>query len=151
MFQSTKTFPHSLGISAAFRQWRAESHCRFIHGYPLEFKFTFGAMKLDDKGWVVDFGALKPVKESLVETFDHKLIVAGDDPELELFKTMHERGVADVVIFPDGVGCERFARHAFALAESFLVQNKLVGRVWVASVEVREHDGNSAIFYGEHK
>ena len=32
MFLSTKTYGHDLGLSAAFRQWRAESHCRLIHG-----------------------------------------------------------------------------------------------------------------------
>ena len=29
---------------SAFRQWRADSHCRFMHGYSLEFEFVFVQM-----------------------------------------------------------------------------------------------------------
>ena len=56
---STKKYGHERGLSAAFRQWRAESHCRFMHGYSLEFGFVFGAHELDENNWVVDFGGLK--------------------------------------------------------------------------------------------
>jgi 6-pyruvoyltetrahydropterin/6-carboxytetrahydropterin synthase len=38
-----KTYGHELGLSACFRQHRAKSHCRFLHGYPLSFTFTFAA------------------------------------------------------------------------------------------------------------
>ena len=37
------------GLSAAFRQWKADSHCKYIHGYALEFEFEFGANELDKK------------------------------------------------------------------------------------------------------
>ena len=47
-FYSSKTYGHERGLSAAFRQWRADSHCKFIHGYSLEFEFVFGANELDD-------------------------------------------------------------------------------------------------------
>ena len=55
-FTSTKII--ELG-SCAFRQPKAESHCRFIHGYRLTAKFWFGANQLDKNNWVVDFGSLK--------------------------------------------------------------------------------------------
>lgn len=149
MFQSTKTYTHSLGISAAFRQHRAKSHCRFIHGYALEFKFIFESEVLDENGWVVDFGALKPLKESLVTRFDHKLLVAADDPEFHTFVHLHSIGVADIVICPDGVGCEKFAKQAFKLAEEFLRDSKLAPRVRIVSAEVKEHGANSAVYLGE--
>ena len=41
-YYSKKKYGHERGLSAAFRQWSAESHCRFIHGYSLEFEFVFG-------------------------------------------------------------------------------------------------------------
>ena len=56
---STKTYGHNIGLSAVFRQLHADSHCRFLHGYSLQFKFTFGCDELDEKNWVVDFGGLK--------------------------------------------------------------------------------------------
>ena len=55
-YYSLKKYGHERGLSAAFRQWRADSHCKFLHGYSLEFEFEFGADELDEKNWVVDFG-----------------------------------------------------------------------------------------------
>jgi 6-pyruvoyltetrahydropterin/6-carboxytetrahydropterin synthase len=48
-YYSTKTYDHNEGLSCAFRQWRAkDSHCRWIHGYALAVKFTFGCKELED-------------------------------------------------------------------------------------------------------
>ena len=59
-YQSTKTFGHDLGISCAFRQWRAtHSHCSKIHGYALSVTMVFEANTLDDRNWVMDFGGFK--------------------------------------------------------------------------------------------
>jgi len=46
----------------------------------------------------------------------------------------------------DDVGCEKFAQLAYDLADQWLHANKLAPRVRVASVEVKEHGANSAIF-----
>ena len=59
-FNSTKII--ELG-SCAFRQPRAKSHCRFIHGYRLVAKFWFSCNELDENNWVVDFGSLKGLKD----------------------------------------------------------------------------------------
>ena len=48
-FFSKKKYGHERGLSAAFRQWRADSHCKFLHGYSLEFEFKFGANELDER------------------------------------------------------------------------------------------------------
>lgn len=148
-YQSTKTFGHDLGISCAFRQWRAtHSHCSKIHGYALAVTITFEAERLDDKNWVMDFGGFKDLKEELVNTFDHKLVVAHDDPMLAEFQRMHKLGLADVVILPR-VGCEAFAQFiAQAMVERGL-KKSLGDRVRLVSVEVREHGANSATFFGE--
>lgn len=146
-FESTKTFCHSEGISAAFRQWKADSHCSFIHGYALEVKLTFEG-ELDERNWVVDFGGLKEVKQWLKDNFDHKLLVAKNDPELKLFQEMHKKKVADVNIV-EAVGCEKFAEMIFEHVHAWLIakQAHLGGRIltYLKSVEVREHEGNSAI------
>lgn len=148
-FQSTKTYGHEIGLSCAFRQWRAESHCRFIHGYALAFKFVFEADELDYRNWVVDFGGLKALKGILEDNFDHKLIVAGDDPEWDLFKRLHVAGVAQVIMFPDGVGCEKVAEYTYNVAEQWLHDAGFAPRVRLVSVEVMEHGANSAIYTGE--
>ncbi|WP_225145649.1 MULTISPECIES: 6-carboxytetrahydropterin synthase [unclassified Bradyrhizobium] len=91
-YLSTKTYGHETGLSATFRQWRALSHCRLLHGYSLSFRFEFEADTLDDKNWVVDFGGLKELKAILEHTFDHKTVVAADNPELEWFQEAARRG-----------------------------------------------------------
>lgn len=146
-FFSTKTYGHDLGLSAAFRQWRADSHCRFIHGYALSFRFEFEAEELDVRNWVVDFGGLKGLKGMLEDTFDHKLIVAEDDPEIEWFKEAERRGIAEVVVVEAG-GCERFAELVYNVTEQWMIDNGFSPRCRLVSVEVKEHGANSAIYRG---
>lgn len=143
-FLSTKTFTHAQGLSCAFRQWRAESHCRLIHGYAIQVRIEFEG-ELDERNWVVDFGALKPLKALLEETFDHKLLVAQDDPQIDELTYLEQLGIANVVVMPKGVGCERFAEYVFETASEWLTSIGLSARVRVAQVEVSEHGGNSAI------
>jgi 6-pyruvoyltetrahydropterin/6-carboxytetrahydropterin synthase len=145
MYLSTKTYGHDIGLSACFRQWRAESHCNQLHGYALAVKFTFGASELDVRNWVVDFGSLKSLKGWLQDTFDHTLLVSEDDPKLEVFEALDKvHGVAKVVVVP-ACGCEMFAEMIFECTEIWLRDNGYAPRVKLISVEVREHGANSAI------
>lgn len=145
VYLSTKSYGHELGLSAVFRQWRADSHCNKLHGYSLAFNFVFEADELDDRNWVVDFGDLKELKHSLQDTFDHKLVVAADDPERGKLEYLHQAGIADVVILTD-VGCEKFAELAYELAWDVLNEKGYLPRVRISSVECSEHGANSAIF-----
>ena len=148
-YQSTKTFGHDLGISCAFRQWRAtHSHCSKIHGYALSVTMVFEANTLDDRNWVMDFGGFKQIKQEIMDTFDHKLVVAADDPMLDEFKNLHKLGVADVVILPK-VGCEAFAQFISQAMVEPMIKEGFSDRVKLVSVEVREHGANSAVFFGE--
>jgi len=142
-YESTKII--ELG-SCAFRQWRADSHCKFIHGYRLVAKFWFTCDRLDDKNWVVDFGGLKNLKEILEKQFDHTLCIAGDDPLLSSFKELHNTGAVDLRIMEKGVGIERTAEFCFDVADAY-VRGITNNRCWVDKVEVWEHDKNSAIVY----
>src|ERR1700674_695653 len=100
MYQSTKCWGHERGLSCAFRQWRASSHCSKIHGYSLAIKLVFECDELDDRNWCVDFGNLGELKSNYEELFDHKTLVAEDDPELAWFKEAHTKGILDLVIVP---------------------------------------------------
>lgn len=144
MYLSTKTYDHNEGLSCAFRQWRAASHCRLIHGYALKVILTFEADSLDDRNWVQDFGGLKPIKAWLHDTFDHTLCVAEDDPEIETFRGLHALGVIDLRIVAS-VGCEKFAEMIFNHVHNW-VQLESDSRVRLRSAEVKEHEGNSAIY-----
>ena len=133
--------------SAAFRQWRStHSHCRFIHGYNLTADITFEAEELDERNWVMDFGGLKDLKKTLEHTFDHKLVVAADDPQIDLLKQLDDVGVAEVVVLPGGVGCERFAEFVLKTADTF-VDESTGGRVRVRAVQINESGSNFATCY----
>ena len=134
--------------SAAFRQWRSShSHCQYIHGYRLTAKFIFGAHDLDAKNWVVDFGGLKEMKAKLQNFFDHKLVIAADDPKKDVLLNLEKEGVAQVIVLEGGVGVERFAELCSNIATEFIANNSTyANRCWVESVEVFEHADNSAIY-----
>lgn len=144
VFISTKTYTHSVGLSTAFRQWRAKSHCKYIHGYSLEVHIKFIEVGgLDSCNWVVDFGSLKPVKKWLELMFDHKMLVAEDDPEMDRFRDLHNNGLIKMVPVAN-CGCEAFAEMIYNHVEAWLLE--AIGRaVQIYEVEVREHAGNSAI------
>lgn len=148
-YRSTKTFGHELGLSACFRQWRAtHSHCSLLHGYALSFKFVFEAETLDDRNWVMDFGGLKDLKQRLVNDFDHKLVVAADDPQLDEICQFAGIGIADVRVEAD-VGCEAFARIGWEHANIVIHGLGMSDRVKVISCECAEHGANSAIYLAE--
>ena len=151
-FQSSKVFD---GFSTVFRQWRAEStHCRFVHGYGVSFKVYFEG-ELDDRNWVWDFGGMKRAK-TLIDgkqpkawmdyMFDHTMIIAEDDPEVEAFKQMDKAGVAQVRVIP-ATGAEKFAEYIYTKLNDF-VKTETDGRVRVIKVKFAEH-GKNAAYYSE--
>lgn len=145
LYRSIKSYDHNEGLSCCFRQWRAEhSHCQQIHGYALAFRFVFATDRLDENNWCLDFGALKEVRAWLHEMFDHTVLVSDDDPQRDEFQRMAGLGLMNLRILP-AVGCEEVARYVF-MHVGKMVKADTDGRVWVESVEVREHSGNSAIY-----
>ena len=147
-FQSTKKWGHEQGLSTAFRQWRADSHCHFVHGYSIGVKFVFESNELDYRNWVVDFGDLKDLKKKVQDLFDHKTVVAEDDPQLEWFQQAENRGVLELTVLPN-VGCEAFAEFIFHMANDYLLEKGYSPRARLVSVEVSEHEGNSALVVAE--
>jgi len=140
-FTSTKIL--ELG-SCAFRQPKADSHCRFLHGYRLTAKFWFGASKLDENNWVVDFGSLSHLKKILKQQFDHTTVIDKSDPYMESFEGLFGADVLDLRVM-DGVGIEKFAEYCFKISNDVILDQSQ-GRCWVDKVEVFEHENNSAIY-----
>ena len=149
VYRSTKTYDHNEGLSCCFRQWRADSHCKLVHGYALAFRFVFAARTLDERNWCMDFGGLKEVRAWLHQTFDHTVLIAADDPYKHEFERLGELGLMDLRVLP-AVGCEAVAKYVFEHVGR-LVNADTKGRVWVESVEVREHSGNSAMYQEEFR
>ena len=149
-FQSSKVFD---GFSTVFRQWKATTtHCRFVHGYGISFKVYFEG-DLDERNWVWDFGGMKRAKtqidgkspkEWMDYMFDHTLVVAEDDPELEAFKQMDRAGVAQVRVI-EATGAEKFAEFVFNKINEF-VKTETNNRVKVVKVKFMEHGKNAAYY-----
>lgn len=153
MFYVTKTYDHNLGLSACFRQPFAQSHCRDPHGYPLSFKLKFGAERLNSDNWVIDFGGLKSIKQWLVDNFDHRTVLASNDPALEDFQALYAKHGFQAPLVLPFVGCEGFAKFVFDHVDAWLgdtlpLECDIRG-LHLAEVEVREHGANSAIYTGE--
>lgn len=140
-FKSTKRFT---GYPCTHRQWRADSHCKFVHGYSREFYFEFAAKELTKEGWVVDFGGLKDLKKWLEHMFDHTFLVAQDDPQLEAFKKLDQEGAIQLRVMPNP-GMEGSALYVYE--EAMKILKKLYGdRAWITKVVVSENQNNTAIF-----
>jgi 6-pyruvoyltetrahydropterin/6-carboxytetrahydropterin synthase len=174
-YVSTKTYGNDRGLSCCFRQWRStHSHCSLLHGYSIGIKLIFESETLDDRNWVMDFGGLKAFKDWAEHMFDHTLVVAEDDPHLDMFQRMAElglqdqKGVCDLRVVP-AVGCEKFSELAYremswilhcfqthqpyrltkgVTIETFEPRYPVGQGVRLRSVEVFEHAGNSAIYEG---
>lgn len=169
---STKTYGNDRGLSCCFRQWRStHSHCSLLHGYSIGIKLIFESGTLDDRNWVMDFGGLKAFQQWAEYMFDHTLVIAEDDPHLEMFKKMAELGLQDKggvcdLRIVSAVGCEKFSELAyhemsqilatFQKGQEYTLPNGKafnarypVGQgVRLRSVEVFEHAGNSAVYEG---
>jgi 6-pyruvoyltetrahydropterin/6-carboxytetrahydropterin synthase len=150
-FQSTKVFD---GFSTVFRQWQAEgTHCKFLHGYAIEFRVTFEG-ELDHRNWVWDFGGMKRAKAKIdgmspkdwmEYMFDHTVVLANDDPEKIFFENLDAKGVIQLRLMDGPVGAERFAEFIFKKLNVF-VHEETRGRVRVVRVEFFETKKNSAIY-----
>ncbi len=145
MYVSTKRYGHDRGYSIAYRQHLADSHCRFIHGYSLAFDFEFESETLDVRNWVCDFGGFRTLKDFLDEHFDHTLLVAQDDPELEFLKELDHRGLAQVREVGK-TGCEGLSEFLFEYMNTiWMKDNGYSNRVFCRSVRVWETPSNSAM------
>lgn len=149
-YKSTKIYD---GFSCCFRQWKADTTaCKFLHGYGVSIKIWFEG-DLDHRNWVFDFGGLKrattkidgmSAKDWFDYMFDHTVIVAEDDPEVERFKELHDTHTLQLRIV-DAVGAEKFAEFVYDKLQPF-VNEETGGRVKITQVEFREHHKNSAIY-----
>ena len=144
-FQSTK----KLGpIAVGHRQWRDGGHCAYVHGYGRYIQFTFEG-NLDERQWVMDFGDLKDIKAWIEKEWDHRVLIASDDPQLEKLKEMHELGIMDINVLDVtkgwGPGIEASCKHIYDNVAN-LIHVKTDGRVKIVKVEIWEHERNSAVY-----
>ena len=132
-------------ISTGHRQYKADSHCRWIHGYGRYVELKFACDERDEKGWVYDFGGLKWFKKWLEDQWDHRLLLAHDDPLIGLFEGLHKLGGVNLNILPEGYGpgIEDSCKWVYDNVNPMITE-KTNGRVWIEKVRVYEHENNWA-------
>ena len=142
-FTSTKTY---YNLPCAHRQFRHDGNCALIHGYSRSFHFVFGAKTTTKEGFIVDYGDLKELKNHLEYMYDHTLVLDPEDPHMDTFRELEKQGVCQIRMQPLGPGMEGAAHYMCEWTDKYL-REKTKGRAWVISVEARENDKNSTIYY----
>ena len=81
------------------------------------------------------------------EQFDHRTIIAQDDPELDHFKQMEQDGLLKLTVVP-AMGCEALADMLYKYINAVYIPDYLgageAERLWCWRVEVRETAYNMA-------
>lgn len=134
------------------RQPKHLGHCAFIHGHNWRFSLTLGCNRLDEQGFIFDFGQFGELKEWLKDMFDHTLLIQSDDPQRDfLVRTLTpdpsdgER-LADIRLVPS-CSCEGVAALFYRAAEGFVTNYDRDNRgLRVLSVTVFEDNKNSASY-----
>lgn len=154
VYKYTSTKEWHDAFPCAYRQWRADTHCNQIHGYSFSIRVFFGADTLDARNWCADYGGLKDLKKILEDQFDHTLLVAEDDPDMDVFKLLQERGMAKLTIIP-ATGCEALADMIYKFINGVYIPDHWgsgeADRLWCYRVEVRETQSNMAFREGHRE
>lgn len=153
-YKYTSTKEYIDAFPCAYRQWKSDSHCNLIHGYSFSMKFYFGTNDLDVRNWAADYGGLKELKKVLESQFDHTLLVAEDDPEIELLKHLQDKHIAKITILPK-LGCESLADMLYKYVNGVYIPDMWgegeAKRLWCYKVEVRETQANMAFREGHRE
>lgn len=150
-YYSTKRFgPTSTG----HRQYLASKienskSCSMIHGYGRVVEITFGGSELDERGWLVNYGGLKEVKQWLETEWDHRTLISSNDPLIPELLKLEEIGGININIMDAekgyGPGIEQSCKYVFDWVDNW-IQKEYEGRCWVQSVRIWEHENNSSIY-----
>tara|TARA_R110002012_G_scaffold36900_1_gene103921 strand:+ start:1433 stop:1873 length:441 start_codon:yes stop_codon:yes gene_type:complete len=125
-------------IPFAHRQHLHDGQCSKIHGHNWDIKLTFGCKKLDETGFVVDFGKLKYIKKYIQDKLDHACVLSWNDPLFYEIVTVDVYKVYTV----EHASCEGIAKHLlFEFAD--LLKKAEGPRAWIYEIEIFEDSKNS--------
>ncbi len=131
------------GYPCSHRQFKDDGHCRWLHGYDRWVEITWAGQR-DERGWVVDFGGLKEIKDALEHQFDHTTLVSPDDPCLPVFKELHLLDAIALRIMDPTM--EGMAQWVADLCITWTEKN--VPTATVVEVACWENEKNAAIWKG---
>lgn len=141
------------GFSTCFRQWRATSHCRYLHGYALSFTLSFKSSSLNECHWVIDYGLMKnkqiqvgklSIREWFDYMFDHTVIISDDDPKRVHFESMAQEGLIQLRMIPE-FSTEKLAEYIFHQLQPAILK-ATDQRALIVQVDVKENEKNCASY-----
>ena len=115
--------------------------CKFnVHGHSYKWVVSIKGEVNPESGMVIDFGALKPVKD-FIDQFDHSMILWEQDDAnfIQFFKNNTKRHI----IMKQNTTAENMARLVHQWIDHWLF--RIGGELWVDKVEVWETETGSAI------
>jgi hypothetical protein len=134
------------GINCMFRYWRSNHDDGLLSMYRFNIKLVLECRDLDDHQMVIPKGdyIFKEVEMMLEMVFRDKVIVAEDDPQINLYKIMADNGVIRLMVLPD-VGLEKIAEGVYNHVKVILINQDMVHRIDIRSVEI--DDGEVIVSY----
>jgi len=102
---------------------------------------------LDECGFVVDFGKLKPLREWLDENLDHACVFNRDDPLLDDILRINETTGCRIYkpYIVEVCSSEGLAEHLFGVVDP-MIREMTNARAFLISVSVTEDTRNSATY-----
>ena len=93
----------------------------------------------------MDFGDLRDVKSWIESEWDHRTLIAADDPVISELKALEEVGGINLNILPEGYlpGIEESCRYLYDKLNP-MIQRKTNNRVEITRVECWETEKNQA-------
>lgn len=132
------------GYPCCHRQWRDDGHCSYLHGYDRWVEIEWEGER-DHRGWVVDFGSLRDIKQWLEAQYDHTTLVAEDDPAIDHLTHLHHLGVLDLRVQDPTM--EGMAYAVAAYVTDWTTRNVPLARV--VRVDCWENEKNCASWVAE--
>ena len=142
-----RCFKRFQDIPIAHRQWTHLGHCAFIHGHNLAFQLEFIAAKLDENGFVMDFGKLKVISNWIDQHLDHAMLFAHLDPQKTAL--IQAAPKAWKVYTLKNTSMEGLAKHLFTIFDE-QISNLTEQRVHLESIRVEEDSKNRVDYQRKH-
>lgn len=102
---------------------------------------------MDECGFVVDFGKLKPLRDWISENLDHACVFNQDDPMLDQFVELNDASGRDIFkpYVVDQCSSEGLAKHLYDVVDP-MIRGLTDDRAHLLEVTVIEDSRNRATF-----
>ena len=117
---------------------RLQSHagrCKNIHGHSYKFEVTLETDQLQLNCMVEDFSDLKKKMNSVIDNFDHSIVLEENDPMLPIIAQYGQR----LLVWPEAPTAESMAYHTARKLEPLYPNCKITVRVWETTTRWAEY------------